>query len=149
MSRIRTRLALATVVSAAAMLGVSGVAAPAHAVDEQWHTLVLHEDAGYEGGVRAMYTVVSNDAYDRVYMPTSSPDLGSFSDKTSSLTNNDWMAWVVYDDKQYRDRHYCIRPGETVPNLSSSQWKFNDKISSAKRLETASCAGYPAFYSTG
>ncbi|MEN3538387.1 hypothetical protein AAH991_24970 [Microbispora sp. ZYX-F-249] len=149
MSRISVRLGLATAVSAVAVLGVSAAAAPAHAVDEKWHTLVLHDDAGYEGAIRTLYTVVSNDAYDRVYMPSSSPDLGGFGDKTSSLTNNDWMAWIVYDDKQYRDRHYCVRPGETVPNLSSSQWKFNDKISSARRLDTASCAGYPAFYSVG
>jgi hypothetical protein len=148
MSRISARLGLATVVSAVAVLGVSAAATPAHAVDEEWHTLVLHDDAGYEGAIKALYKVVSNDAYDQVYMPASSTDLAGFSDKTSSLTNNDWMAWVVYDDKYYEDRHYCIRPGETVPNLSSSRWKFNDKISSARRLDTASCAGYPAFYST-
>ncbi|WP_169982863.1 MULTISPECIES: hypothetical protein [unclassified Microbispora] len=148
MSRIRTRLALATIASAVAVLGVSGATTPAHAADEEWPTLVLRGDAGYEGSIRVMRELVSNPYYGWVYVPTSSPDLGGFSDKTSSLSNNDAVAWVLYDDKYYFDRHYCIRPGETVPNLSSSRWKFNDKISSAKRLATASCAGYPAFYST-
>lgn len=149
MSRISVRLGLATVASAMAVLGVSAVATPAHAVDDEWETLVLREHAGYEGRVHVLYTMVPHDIYGWVRVPASDPDLSIFSDKTSSLTNNDRMAWVVYDDKQYRDRHYCIRPGETVPNLSSSRWKFNDKISSVKRLDTASCAGYPAFYSVG
>ncbi|MCC5577113.1 hypothetical protein IMZ11_15920 [Microtetraspora sp. AC03309] len=151
MSRINMRLALATIVSAAA-LGVFGAATPAQATDDDYYTLVLHDDAGYEGWRRVLQKLVWHPELGAegmwVVTPTSEPDLGGFSDKTSSLVNNDWMAWVVYDDKNYRDRHYCIRPGETVPNLSSSRWKFNDKISSAWRLNTASCAGYPAFYST-
>ncbi|WP_327047959.1 beta/gamma crystallin family protein [Microbispora sp. NBC_01189] len=127
------RLALAAIVSAATTLGF-GASTPAQAGILK---LILHEDAGFEGGYRIL------DALDPEH-----PDLAWFSDKTSSIVNNDWSAWVLYDDKNYQDRRYCIRSGETVPNLSSPQWKFNDKISSARRLNTRSCAGYPTFYTT-
>ncbi|TKK81104.1 hypothetical protein FDA94_34115 [Herbidospora galbida] len=145
MSMISKRFLGAAIVA----LGVFGAATPAHA-NQEFYTLSLYDDAGYEGGWRHLMTLVWNELGQFwVRTQISHPDLTSFSDKTSSLTNYDWNAWVVYDDKNYRDRHYCIRPGETVPNLSSSRWKFNDKISSAKRLQSASCAGYPAFFTTG
>ena len=70
-----------------------------------------------------------------------------YSDKISSIRNLDSVAWVLFDDKNYQDRRYCIRPGESVPDLGAPMWKFNDKTSSVLRLTTASCTGYPAFYS--
>ncbi len=32
-------------------------------------------------------------------------------------------------------------------HLEPNPWRFNNKISSIRRLSTASCAGYPAYYS--
>nr|WP_062331104.1 hypothetical protein [Herbidospora sakaeratensis] len=146
MSPITTRLLGA----AAVVLGLLSAAAPAQATELDFRTLYLFEHAGYEGRYRPVQTLEWNElGHFWVYRQASAPELPLFNDETSSLTNNDWNAWVVYDDKDYQDRRYCVRPGETVPNLSAQQFKFNDKISSARRLESASCAGYPAFFTTG
>ncbi|WP_062348870.1 hypothetical protein [Herbidospora yilanensis] len=146
MSIISKRLLGAAVVA----LGVLGAASPAQAVTLDFRTLYLFDDAGYEGAKVPVQTLEWNELGQFwVYRQVSKPEFPTFNDKTSSLINNDWRAWVVFDDKNYQDRRYCIRPGETVPNLSAQQFKFNDKISSALRLEGASCAGYPAFFTTG
>ncbi|WP_062433304.1 hypothetical protein [Herbidospora daliensis] len=136
--------------SAAVALGLLGAAAPAQATELDFHTLYLFEHGGYDGRATPLQTVEWSDAgHFWVFRPISQPELPLFNDEASSLTNNDWNAWVVFDDKNYRDRRYCIRPGESVPSLGAQQFKFNDKISSALRLESASCAGYPAFFTTG
>lgn len=69
----------------------------------------------------------------------------SFSDKASSVKNYTSSAWVLYDDRGYGDRHYCIRPGQVINDLHYRAWNFGDKISSLRRLGTRSCAGHPTF----
>ncbi|MEV7007880.1 hypothetical protein [Streptosporangium sp. NPDC051022] len=93
--------------------------------------LYLYDDSWFEGE-RRVYTYTNESI--------------GFSDRASALENNDWSAWVVYDDRNFQDRRYCIRGWETVNVLGAPQWKFNDKISSVKRLNSRSCAGYPTFY---
>lgn len=69
----------------------------------------------------------------------------NFNDKTSRVKNQyACSAWVLYDDKNYEDRRYCIKPGQEI-DLHDSRWNFGDKISSIKRLATRSCSGYPTF----
>ena len=76
----------------------------------------------------------------------SEENLGGFGDEASSVQNTDRSrAWVLYDDKDYGDRRFCIRPNQTINNLHSAQWRFGDKISSVRRLGTSSCRGYPTF----
>jgi hypothetical protein len=76
----------------------------------------------------------------------SQADLGHFGDEASSVKNTDRSnAWVLYDDDNYRDRRFCIRPNQTINNLHDSRWRFGDKISSVKRLGSSSCRGYPTF----
>ncbi|WP_156046093.1 hypothetical protein [Herbidospora cretacea] len=133
--------------AAVVALGVLGLAAPAQA-DDTFRTLYLFRDAGYEPAPEGLYRIGYNEYNVWAYIHDPRGDLAGLSDKASSLINRDWNAWVVYDDKWFRDRRFCIRPGESVPNLSAAQWKFNDKISSAQRLDSASCAGYPAFFTT-
>ncbi|MFG1996309.1 peptidase inhibitor family I36 protein [Actinoplanes sp. NPDC048988] len=68
-----------------------------------------------------------------------------FNDKASRVWNKyDCRAWVLYDDNQFEDRHYCIRPNQTV-DLHLEKWNFGDKISSVKKLTGKSCSGYPTF----
>ncbi|WP_327049343.1 beta/gamma crystallin-related protein [Microbispora sp. NBC_01189] len=123
------RTLLATAALATAAIGVN--VAPAHA---GWIGIILYEDSGYKGYPHA-YTTSRLGLY------------GWWeNDEASSVKNVDLFAWVLYDDVDYKDRHFCIRPGEWVENLGSSPWKFNDKISSLKRLTTSSCAGYVPFY---
>lgn len=124
------RRAAALAAAVAAALTVTAV--PAHA-DEPYSALVLYYDGWFEG-----YPIIRYD---------SDPAMSNFaSDEASSVKLYGPYAWVLYDDKHYKDRHYCIRPGEKVEHLGAPQWKFNDKISSVKRLSTGSCAGYPTFY---
>jgi hypothetical protein len=66
-------------------------------------------------------------------------------DEASSVHNGTTVAWVLFDDAGYADRRYCIRPGQRVANLHAQAWNFGDKISSVRRLGTASCSGYPQF----
>lgn len=76
----------------------------------------------------------------------SQADLGHFGDEASSVKNTDAShAWVLYDDDNYKDRRFCIRPNQSINNLHDSRWNFGDKISSVKRLKSSSCAGYPTF----
>lgn len=71
--------------------------------------------------------------------------LGSAGDKASSVKNRDVVAWVLYDDTNHGDRHFCIGATGYIPNLHDSKWNFGDKISSVKRLSSNSCRGYPTF----
>jgi hypothetical protein len=74
---------------------------------------------------------------------TSSID--NFNDKASRAFNSyNCNAWVLYDDTNYRDRNYCIKPGQNI-DLHDSRWNFGDKTSSIKKLNTTSCSGYPTF----
>ncbi len=68
-----------------------------------------------------------------------------FGDKASSVDNRSSSAWVLYDDSGYKDRRYCISPGQRINDLHAQAWKFGDKISAIKRLSGTSCAGYPTF----
>lgn len=63
-------------------------------------------------------------------------DIG-FGDKTSAVKNRTSVAWVIYDDHDYDDRRICLRAGAQVSRLSD--YDFNDKTSSAKRLSSDSC----------
>jgi hypothetical protein len=67
----------------------------------------------------------------------------TFGDKASSAKNSSDDAWVLYDDKNFKDTHFCLVPGERNDNLDNQD--FGNKISSIKRLDGASCAGYPRF----
>lgn len=132
MSSIRALLCTAITV----MLGL-GLASPAHAATSTEHDLpylYLFDDAWYE------------DIYDVFDDNDGNFDFWS-NDEASSAKNYSGVAWVLYDDTYYRDRRFCIRPGEEVPDLGAPAYKFNDKISSVKKLATASCEGHPAFYS--
>jgi hypothetical protein len=120
----------ATVAITCAALGSAlAFATPAHAAADG---LYLAEDSFLHGELR--------------YYGNSRSGIGGFSDEASSLFNDSTSAWVVYDDKNYKDRRYCIRPGERVNNLHWASWKFGDKISSIRRLNSDSCAGYGPFY---
>lgn len=62
-----------------------------------------------------------------------------FGDKTSSVINRTGAAWVLYDDSGYGDRRFCIPPGVSVRDFGVDAYKFNDKVSSAKRMPDAKC----------
>jgi hypothetical protein len=119
----------------ASVLGL-GPASAAHAATFIDHHnlpyLYLFTDSWYE------------DIYD-VYPDSEDNFSYSDNDEASSAKNLSAVAWVLYDDTYYRDRRFCIRPGEEVPDLGAPAYEFSDKISSVKRLDTASCAGYPTF----
>jgi hypothetical protein len=73
------------------------------------------------------------------------PGSGNFNDKASRARNDySCNAWVLYDDVNYADRRYCIRPGQNI-DLHDSRWNFGDKISSIRKLGNGSCIGYPIF----
>ncbi|KAA9375415.1 hypothetical protein F5972_27005 [Microbispora cellulosiformans] len=130
MSRLtRTITCLA---AAAAVAGTITAAPAAHAELKpgEWAGLYLYDDSWYEGEHRVF--TYSNGSI-------------GFSDRASSIVNNTWLAWVVYDDRDFRDRRYCIRPWEKVDVLGAPQWKFNDKISSVQLLNSYNCDGYPTF----
>ncbi|WP_062435791.1 peptidase inhibitor family I36 protein [Herbidospora daliensis] len=127
---IRTTLALAL---GTAVLG--STAAPAHAEPIEIPYLILFHHQWFQG--RSIVLT----------QPTS--HLGGDSDEATSIINNDGVAWVLYDDDSYGDRRYCIRPGESVLNLGDDRWKFNDKITSALPLESASCGKFPPFFGNG
>lgn len=83
----------------------------------------------------------------RVALASSENDLKdvSFGDKTSSVMNRTSVAWVVYDDHDYRDRRFCLPPGVSVRDFGADAYKFNDKASSARRMSSAACpSGTPA-----
>lgn len=61
----------------------------------------------------------------------------SFGDKTSAVKNRSKVAWLLYDDHDYSDRHLCVRPGASLTNLDD--YNFGDKTSSAKRLTGTTC----------
>ncbi|GAA3443499.1 peptidase inhibitor family I36 protein [Planomonospora venezuelensis] len=100
-----------------------------------------------------------NDYYDDYLVLYFDDDFGGFpavywksdpamirhdSDKASSVRNNTDAAWVLYDDKNYRDRAFCIPPHHEVRDLGWPAYKFNDKVSSVERLPyTAPCGGRP------
>lgn len=130
---LRKTRTVACLAIAAAIVGITGTATAAHAdlgVGDP-AGLYLYEDSWFEG---------------ELYVRTYSTNLHESSDRASSIENNDWSAWVVYDDRNFQDRRYCIRPWEKVNVLGAPQWKFNDKISSVKRLNSYDCDGYPTFY---
>ncbi|NEY32592.1 hypothetical protein GTU99_10375 [Streptomyces sp. PRKS01-65] len=79
------------------------------------------------------------------YFPGSKADIGSAGDKASSAKNDDTVAWLLFDDKNFSDRRYCLAPGYYVKDLHFGSWNFGDKISSVKRLTTSSCSGHPTF----
>jgi len=124
-----TRLLASIAAAAAVFAGTAGASTPAQASTAG---LFAANDSWYQGFSGTITETWSNLGYD--------------SDKYSSVRNEDSVAWVLFDDKYFRDRRFCIRPGESVPDLGAPLWKFNDKTSSVLRLSTASCEGYPAFY---
>lgn len=118
---------------AAAAMAVGFVSIPKEAT-AGWYPLRLYEHTGYNGYEVALYESYSELRWSK-----------GFNDLTSSVYNQDSVAWVLYDDTGYQDRRYCIAPGQRISNLHNDAWKFGDKISSAKRLTTASCGNYPTF----
>lgn len=124
---LRTLLSAAVLVAAAP----TALAAPAHA---DTGPLVLYTDSLFEG-------------YPLTYWHSDPAMSYGTSDKASSVRNYDNVAWVLFDDKHYQDRRYCIRPGEEVALLGVDGLRFNDKISSVYQMPTADCGRYPAFYS--
>jgi len=107
-------------------------AAPAAQADAAAGQLLLGRDQSLTGTVWSHRSSIAN--------------LGSSEgDKASSAKNEDSVAWVLYDDKNYKDRRYCLTPGRYIRDLHGGSWNFGDKISSVYRLSTASCAGYPTF----
>lgn len=87
----------------------------------------LFDDAGYEDR--------------RISLSSSENNMNdiNFGDKTTSVQNKTSVSWVVYDDDNYRDRAFCIKPGVSVRDFGSSAYKFSDKTSSAKKLSSAAC----------
>ncbi|MGW8575538.1 peptidase inhibitor family I36 protein [Streptomyces niveus] len=130
MLRTFQRSIVAAVTTAATVFSALGVA-PTVQADALTGPLVLgeHQDLG---GAQWSYT-------------GSETRLGSASDRASSVKNRDSVAWVLYDDTNHGDRHYCLRATGYIPNLHDSRWNFGDKISSVKRLGSNSCRGYPTF----
>ena len=124
---LRSLISVAAVTTAT----LTTLVAPAHA---EAGPLVLYTDSFFEG-------------YPLTYWHSDPAMSYGTSDKASSVKNYDDVAWVLFDDKQYRDRRYCIRPGEEVARLGADALRFNDKISSVYRMPTADCGQYPAFYS--
>ncbi|WP_214108032.1 hypothetical protein [Acrocarpospora catenulata] len=127
----RSIRALASIATAAAVF--ASVVATSQPAQASFHGLWNADNSWYQGDSRIFTT--SKDALPSYY-----------SDKISSIRNLDSVAWVLFDDKYYQDRRFCIRPGESVPDLGAPMWKFNDKTSSVMRLNTASCSGYVPFY---
>lgn len=123
---LRALLAVAAVAGAT----LTATASPAVADGEP---LILYEHSGYKGYPSAFW-----DSEVSLSWWTS--------DSTSSVANYSSVAWVLYDDRYFEDRRYCIRPGERVERLGDAPWKFNDKISSIKKLSGPGCEGYPPFY---
>jgi hypothetical protein len=124
---MRKRLA-SLIVASAALLSPLALAAPAEATLEG---LLLGEHQNLDSP--------------RFYA-NSERNLRGFSDETSSIRNESPVAWVLFDDREFEDRRYCIRPGEQVDDLHDRTWRFGDKTSSIMRLTSASCAGFPAFF---
>ncbi|WP_055550094.1 beta/gamma crystallin-related protein [Streptomyces sp. NBRC 110028] len=121
----------ALLVAAAATTAIL-TTAPAAQADAAAGHLLLGRDQNLTGTVWAHSSSIAN--------------LGSSEgDKASSAKNEDSRAWVLYDDKNYKDRRYCLTPGRYIRDLHSDPWNFGDKVSSVRRLGTASCAGYPTF----
>lgn len=118
---------------ATAVLAIGLSAAP-NEVDAGWYPLRLWEHTNYNGVDINLYESYSELRWSK-----------GFNDLTSSAYNLDSVAWVLYDDTNYGDRRYCIEPGQKIANLHAAAWNFGDKISSAKRLSTASCGNYPRF----
>jgi hypothetical protein len=72
------------------------------------------------------------------------PNSGNFNDKASRARNSyACTAWVLYDDVNFSDRRFCIKPMQNI-DLHDSRWNFGDKISSIARIGS-SCSGYPTF----
>jgi hypothetical protein len=116
--------------TALATVTLATVAAPAHA---DGGFLVLYTDSLFKG--------------DPLVYWQSDPAMSYWSsDKASSVRNHDSVAWVLFDDKQYRDRRFCIRPGKEMAYLGAEAYRFNDKISSVRRMPTADCEGHPEFW---
>ena len=131
--KISARAKAAAVLTAGVVTATVLTATPSYASSVP---LRLYEHTGYNGSSISLYSSDSNLWWNK-----------GFGDVASSVKNpsSSAVAWVLYDDTGYGDRHYCIRPGQSISNLGADAWKFGDKISSVKELGTASCAGYPTF----
>ncbi|GIH22793.1 hypothetical protein Aph01nite_11030 [Acrocarpospora phusangensis] len=131
---MRSIKALSCAVLAAA-LGL-GPASPAQATTRAYaaDSLKLYDDAFYEG-------------YWRLFPHTNHYFDYEDNDEASSVENNTPSAWVLFDDVGFKDRRFCIRPGEKVVHLGAPAYKFNDKVSSVLRLGSPSCGDYPTFFS--
>ena len=131
----RRLLALAAVAAMASASLVAVSSSPAHAV-------CINPDSS------ALYMYENRDGSGDVYQATitlASLHSVHYNDKASRLWNKyTCNAWVVYDDSNFGDRRYCIRPRQTV-DLHREQWNFGDKISSIRKLGNGSCSGYPTF----
>lgn len=80
---------------------------------------------------------------DILQLQASDRHFGDHSDEAHSVYNNTKVAWVLYDDKDYADRHFCIRAGVSNRDIGAAPYKFGDKITSAKRRPNNSCGGLP------
>ncbi|GAA2904811.1 hypothetical protein GCM10010517_70930 [Streptosporangium fragile] len=121
-------------------VGFSGAASPAQAEEKG---LQLYASNEFEGSTRVWSDSVPRlKNYDAINGYT-------WNDMAASVKNTDDVAWVLYDDSDYRDRRFCLRSGESVTWLEHEQWRFNKKTSSIRRLTLNSCVGYPAFYNYG
>jgi hypothetical protein len=121
------RGAVVTAIAGAAVLGFAG---PSQAAGQ----LVLFDNRNTSGSAHGFESSDANIC-----------DLVCASDRASSVENTMSVAWVLYDDSGFGDRRYCIKPGQVINNLHASAWNFGDKISSVRKLGTASCSGYPTF----
>lgn len=87
-----------------------------------WH------DQGFGG---RFFSLTASDAH-----------LGSHSDEAHSVYNRTGVAWVLYDDENFRDTHWCIPPGVRNRDIGASPYRFGDKITSARRLGVRTCESY-------
>lgn len=116
------------IAAALAVLPIAATAAPAQA---SIGSLILGEHQDLRG---------TTWAHQR-----STGAIGAAEDKASSIFNDSDYAWLVFQDKNYKGRYYCIRSGQIVKNLHLSKWGFGDKISSAMILNRTHCVGQPTF----
>jgi hypothetical protein len=127
---VRTKI-IRGLIAAVAAVAAAMATAPASQADTRAAGLLLGQHQNLGGSVW--------------YFSDNRADIGSAGDKASSARNDDTVAWLLFDDKNFSDRRYCLAPRHYVKDLHYASWNFGDKISSVKRLTTSSCSGYPTF----
>lgn len=65
-------------------------------------------------------------------------DMGGNSDEWHSVYNRSSVAWLLYDDKDYKGTVKCAAAGASEDDLGS----FGDKVSSIKKRTVAGCGSY-------